>query len=290
MQASAEKLRADVECIWRAGVAAVLPERLVPEHVRVDDDWLVVGDDTVDLRCVERIAIVGAGKAAGAMAIALEHVLGPQLLGEKNVIGWINVPADCVAPAERVHLHAARPAGVNEPRPEGVEGTRHILAIVSALGPRDLCFCLLTGGGSALLPAPVPEISLAEKIRLTKLLSAAGANIEQLNTVRSQVMRGEGRGAGPSVPCRPVDHAAHLRRAGRSTRHHRVRSHRSKQRYGGRRAEHSQRTWVDGRRFDRERRSVSAAPCRGPTGLAGADFDKLSRRRFGFARLPFCAR
>ncbi len=194
MQASAEKLRADVERIWRAGVAAVLPERLVPEHVRVDDDWLVVGDDTVDLRCVERIAIVGAGKAAGAMAIALEHVLGPQLLGEKNVIGWINVPADCVAPAERVHLHAARPAGVNEPRPEGVEGTRHILAIVSALGPRDLCFCLLTGGGSALLPAPVPEISLAEKIRLTKLLSAAGANIEQLNTVRSQVSAVKGGG------------------------------------------------------------------------------------------------
>ena len=135
MQASAEKLRADVERIWRAGVAAVLPERLVPEHVRVDGDWLVVGDDSIDLRRIERIAIVGAGKAAGAMAIALENVFGPQLLAEKNVVGWINVPADCVAPAQRIHLHAARPAGVNEPRPEGVEGTRHILEIVASLGP-----------------------------------------------------------------------------------------------------------------------------------------------------------
>ena len=128
------------------------------------------------------------------MAVALEIVLGPQLLAEKDVTGWVNVPADCVVPTQRVHLHAARPAGVNEPRSEGVEGTQRILQIVSSLGPDDLCFCLLTGGGSALLPAPVPEISLAEKIELTKLLSAAGANIEQLNTVRSQISAVKGGG------------------------------------------------------------------------------------------------
>ncbi len=186
MQSSAEKLRADVERIWRAGVAAVLPERLVPEHVQVDGNWLLIDDDTIDLAEVNRIAIVGAGKAAGAMAVALERVFGAELLAEKNVVGWVNVPADCVQPTQRVHLHAARPAGVNEPRPEGVEGTRKILKIVGELGPRDLCLCLLTGGGSALLPAPVPEISLDEKILLTRLMSAAGANIEQLNSVRMQ--------------------------------------------------------------------------------------------------------
>jgi len=194
MPSTPRNLRADVERIWRAGVAAVLPERLVPEHVQLDGDWLLVGDESIDLAPIERIAIVGAGKAAGAMAIALEKVLGPKLLAEKNVVGWVNVPADCVVPASRVTIHAARPAGVNEPRPEGVEGTRRILEIVSALGPRDLCFCLLTGGGSALLPAPIPEITLAEKIRLTQLLSAAGANIEQLNVVRSQVSAVKGGG------------------------------------------------------------------------------------------------
>lgn len=182
-----EQLRADVECIWRAGVAAVLPERLVPEHLQVDGHWLLVGDETIDLKSINRIAVIGAGKAAGAMALAVERALGSTLLAEKQVVGWINVPADCVVPAERIHVHAARPAGVNEPRPEGVEGTRHILAIASSLGPNDLCLCLLTGGGSALLPAPVPEISLDEKIRLTRMLSAAGANIEQLNIVRSQL-------------------------------------------------------------------------------------------------------
>ncbi len=187
MHSTTAKLRVDVERIWRAGVAAVLPERLIPEHVQVDGDRLVICDDEYDLRRIRRIAIVGAGKAAGAMGIALEQVLGPQLLAEKDVHGWINVPADCVLPAQRIRLHAARPAGMNEPRPEGVEGTRRILEIVEKLIADDLCICVLTGGGSALLPAPVPEISLAEKLQLTKLLSAAGANIEQLNTVRSQV-------------------------------------------------------------------------------------------------------
>jgi hydroxypyruvate reductase len=187
MQRSAEKLRADVERIWRAGVAAVLPARLVPEHVQVDGDCLIVDDDSIDLASVRRIAIVGAGKAAGAMAVALEKVLGRQLFAEKNVVGWVNVPADCVESTERVHLHAARPAGVNEPRPEGVTGTREIRKIVSSLTKSDLCICVLSGGGSALLPAPIDPLPLDEKIRLTRLMSAAGANIEQLNTVRQQL-------------------------------------------------------------------------------------------------------
>ncbi|MCI0331762.1 MAG: DUF4147 domain-containing protein [Planctomycetes bacterium] len=194
MTRTAFQLRSDAERIWRAGVAAVLPERLIRSHVQVDDDLLRVDDETIDLRGVKRIAIVGAGKAAGGMAVALETALGPRLLEEKNVTGWVNVPADCVVATQRVVIHAARPPGVNEPRPEGARGTRRILEIVSSLGPDDLCFCLLTGGGSALLPAPVPQISLDEKIQLTRLLSAAGANIEQLNTVRRPLSLVKGGG------------------------------------------------------------------------------------------------
>jgi hydroxypyruvate reductase len=172
----------------------VLPERLIPENVRVDCDWLAIGDALLDLRSIRRIAIVGAGKAAGAMAVALENSLGPRILQEKQVEGWVNVPADCVVPTHRVPLLAARAPGVYEPSAEGVEGTRRILAMVSSLGPDDVCFCLITGGGSALLPAPVPEISLDDKIRLTRLMSGAGANIEQLNVVRQNLSLVKGGG------------------------------------------------------------------------------------------------
>src|SRR5262245_52249460 len=85
MAKSAAELRADAERIWRAGVAGVMPELLVREHVQVEDNWLVVGDEAIDLNQIERIAIVGGGKAAGAMAASLEGVLGQKLLHGKDV-------------------------------------------------------------------------------------------------------------------------------------------------------------------------------------------------------------
>ena len=88
------------------------------------------------------------------MAAGLIAALGEGVLTEKRVSGWLNVPADCVRPLLGVHLHAGRPAGVNEPTAEGVAGTEEILRRVTALGPEDLCICLISGGGSALLPAP----------------------------------------------------------------------------------------------------------------------------------------
>jgi glycerate-2-kinase len=75
-----------------------------------------------------------------------------------------------------------------------VAGSREILRIAGESGPRDLCLCLLSGGGSALLPAPRAGISLADKLSLTRQLSAAGANIRQLNAVRKRLSRIKGGG------------------------------------------------------------------------------------------------
>jgi hydroxypyruvate reductase len=143
---------------------------------------------------IDRIVVVGAGKAGAGMAEGVESVFGSELMAEKQLTGWVNVPADCVRTLERIHLHAARPAGVNEPRPEGVEGAAAILRLVEALGPDDLCLCLISGGGSALMPSPIEGITLADKLAVTRHLSAAGANIEQLNTVRKQLSRIKGGG------------------------------------------------------------------------------------------------
>jgi hydroxypyruvate reductase len=194
MARTSAQLRADVERIWWAGVQAVQPSQLIPTTVALEGDELLIGDDAIDLRQIRRIAIVGGGKASGAMAVALEAVLGERLLAERNVQGWINVPADCVVPTRCVHLHAARPAGINEPRAEGVAGTQRILELVSSLGDNDLCLCLISGGGSALLPAPSEGVSLDDKIRVARILSAAGADITQLNLVRSQLSRVKGGG------------------------------------------------------------------------------------------------
>jgi hydroxypyruvate reductase len=194
MRRTSEQLREDALAIWQAGVDAVNSTCLITDHVRVVDDQLRIGDESFDLGSAGRLIVVGAGKAGAGMAAGLEQALGPTLLQHKDLTGWINVPDDCVRPLQRIHLHGARPAGVNEPREAGVEGAAKILELVRHAASNDLVLCLLSGGGSALLPAPIEGISLEDKQQVTRQLSASGANIEQLNTVRKQLSRIKGGG------------------------------------------------------------------------------------------------
>ena len=193
MPRSNSQLRRDALAIWRAGVAAVASQRLVANAIRVEGEELAIGEERFPLAGIRRIAVVGAGKAGAGMAAAVEAALGPRLSEKKQLAGIVNVPADCVRPLTRIVLRPARPAGVNEPTPEGVAATEEILRLVESLDAADLCLCLLSGGGSALLPAP-EGISLEEKVALTRQLSAAGATIEELNIVRKQLSRIKGGG------------------------------------------------------------------------------------------------
>lgn len=185
-------LRAAAEQIWRAGVCAVDSERLVAQAIQRSGDQLVICGETWPLERLRRIVVVGGGKAGAGMAAGVEQALGPDVVTAK-LTGWINVPADCVRMLDRIHLHPARPAGCNEPRPEGVEGAERILALAGEVGPDDLCLVLLSGGGSALLPAP-REIDLPAKLAITRLLSRRGADIHELNTVRQCLSRIKGGG------------------------------------------------------------------------------------------------
>ena len=192
MRRDQEKLRDDALRIWRAAVEAVRPVNLIPQFVAVEGNVLRIGDEEFDLTTIERIAVVGAGKAGAEMAVALESTLGERVLRDKGVTGWVNVPANCLRPTQVVHLHAARPAGINEPTAAGVTGTEEILRLVADLDPSDLCLCLISGGGSALLPAPIEGFSLQSKIELTREIASRGGNIQELNTVRRELSRVKG--------------------------------------------------------------------------------------------------
>lgn len=188
--ADASLLRDDAIAIWQAGVDAVRAPVLVRNVVRRDGDVLIVGDERLPVADISRIAVVGAGKAGAGMAAGFEESIGADLLDRLD--GWVNVPDDCVRPLAKIHLHGARPAGVNEPTEQGVAGAERILEIVGSLGPDDLCIVLISGGGSALLPAPVDGVSLADKQAITRSLSRAGATINELNCVRKQLSRVKG--------------------------------------------------------------------------------------------------
>jgi len=187
-------LRDDALAIWYAGLDAVRSDRLVQDAVQVRGEHLIVGDQRLALREIRRLAVVGCGKAGAGMAAGLEAALGEPLMRDKQLTGWINVPDDCVRPLPRIHLHGARPAGVNEPTAAGAAGAERILELVRSLGDDDVCLCLSSGGGSALLPAPAEGITLDDKLVVTRHLSAAGANIRELNTVRKQLSRIKGGG------------------------------------------------------------------------------------------------
>jgi glycerate 2-kinase len=194
VERTADQLRRDALEIWRAGVQAVRADSLVRHAVRVHGDALVIGDEQIELAGIGRILVVGAGKAGAAMAAGLEEALGPDVMAATQLSGWVHVPENCLRPLARIHLHPARPAGVNEPTQDGVDGSRQMLRLVGELGPRDVCIALISGGGSALLPLPIEGLTLADKLAVTRHLSAAGAPIEELNTVRKQLSRIKGGG------------------------------------------------------------------------------------------------
>ena len=184
-------LREDAETIWRAGVAAVDSSLAVQQQFRIDGNMFRIADVDLNLADVGRIEILGAGKAGAGMASGVERALLPQIPSDR-ISGWVNVPADCVRTLQRIHLHNARPAGLNEPTAEGVAGTAEILRRMNSLTPRDVCIVLLSGGASALLCSPVPQITLAEKLTVTRALAGAGAPIQDLNVVRTQLSRVKG--------------------------------------------------------------------------------------------------
>ena len=197
--------RENAVAIWRAGVDAVASDRLVRNVVRVDGDVLRLDGEPFAAADWDRLVVVGAGKAGAGMAAGLVDAVAGAVWANR-LTGRLNVPADCVRDdLPRVTLHAGRPAGVNEPRPEGVEGTREILDLVRGCGPRDLCVVLLSGGGSALLVAPAVGVTLEDKQRVTRLLAGRGASIGELNAVRKRlsVVKGGGLaracGAGRTV-------------------------------------------------------------------------------------------
>jgi hydroxypyruvate reductase len=187
--------------IWTAGVDAVRADRVVQQNVHWDGRWLSIAGEQLDLADIDRLILVGAGKAAAGMMRGVLNVLGASAQSSLRLAGWINIPEgalehddEALARHHGITLCQARPQGVNEPTEKVVEGTQAILRWVEQAGPRDVVLALISGGGSALLCMPAAGIELATKLAITRRMSAAGADIEALNTVRRCMSQVKGGG------------------------------------------------------------------------------------------------
>jgi hydroxypyruvate reductase len=167
--------------ILSAALEAVDPYHAVQQALRRDGNRLWLGNREYDLAEIERIFVVGAGKAGAPMARAVEDVLDDRLEPARTAV---NVKRGHAEPTRLVQL---REGGHPIPDQDGVVGTERIVDLARQAGPRDLLLCLISGGGSALLQLPVAGVSLADTQQLTESLLRAGATIDELNAVRKHL-------------------------------------------------------------------------------------------------------
>jgi glycerate 2-kinase len=143
-----------------------------------------------------RTVVVGLGKAAAAMAQAVESCWPGELRGA------VVVPQGAALPLKRIRvLESSHPV----PDERSVAAAQALLAEVAGLCADDLVIALVSGGGSALCALPVEGLALAEKQRITRALLARGASIHEMNTVRKQLSAIKaGRLAAAAAPARVV--------------------------------------------------------------------------------------
>jgi len=167
--------------LFRAAVARADPAHCIPPHLPRSPPK-------------GRTIVVGAGKAAAAMARAVELNWPHPLCG--LVVTRDGHGVDC---ARIEVIEAAHPV----PDERGLEASRRILGMVTGLTEDDLVICLLSGGASSLLAFPASGITLADKQGVTRALLQSGARIDEINTVRKHLsaIKG-GRLAAAAYPAR----------------------------------------------------------------------------------------
>lgn len=185
------RLRKDAISIFRAGLAAVEPVEAVRSHLILDGSTLLAGEDAIPLPDHGRILVLGAGKAAAPMAAALEKLLGKRITQSLHVVKYGHL-----YPVERSTIIEA---GHPVPDRNGLDGSRRILETAQSAEENDLVICLLSGGGSALLPCPAPPVTLEEKQETTRLLLASGASIGEVNAIRKHLSLIKGGGLAKAV-------------------------------------------------------------------------------------------
>lgn len=170
------------------GLEAVDPERALRGRVRREGEILLLGDARIDLREFREIVVLGGGKASAGLTRALVDLLGSRLSR-----GLVIVPEGGPHPP-RVGSVDLVPSTHPLPSERGQRAVRAMLELVSPPRADTLIFCLISGGGSALMPLPREGLALADTVATTDLLLASGASITEINAVRKHLSAIKGGG------------------------------------------------------------------------------------------------
>ena len=174
-----QKARALALKSLESALNAVDPKQIIKSKLLLKHSTLHVNEYSIDLKKFRNVYVIGGGKGSGSMAEAVEQVLGNNITN-----GLVNVPHSSKNKTEIVKLHEA---GHPIPDEDGAEGTRYMLKIAEQAKESDLIICLISGGGSSLMPLPHGKISIVDKKKITNALLKCGATINEINTVRKHI-------------------------------------------------------------------------------------------------------
>ena len=170
--------------ILSAALEAVDPIKAIKRQVSLSGETLRIGQRTYDLGRYRHVYVIGGGKASGSMAQAVEDILG-----QRVTAGLVNVKYGYGAETAIIRLNEA---GHPIPDAAGLAGTKQMANLARQATAEDLVLCLISGGGSALMPLPAEGITLADVKSLTDALLRCGATINEINAVRKHLSQTKG--------------------------------------------------------------------------------------------------
>ena len=174
-----KEVRKEIKGIFSAGVKEVHAGTCINRACSLEKNMFIVKTLKFDLEQYKNIYVVGAGKATAAMAFEIENIFGKRIKS-----GIISVKYGHTAKLKCIKIIEA---GHPVPDKNGNMAAEEIFQRVETAGENDLVICLISGGGSALMPLPVSEISFEDKQDLTELLLLCGADIHEINTFRKNL-------------------------------------------------------------------------------------------------------
>lgn len=174
--------------ILAQSINSVNPRRCLRDHFRREGEDLVFNGNRIRLDRIQDVFLVGIGKASLPMSRAAAELLDKDLT-RGIIILKKGTPLGAAKPPGKIHiLEGGHPL----PDQDSLTATQEVIQLLKSSKENDLVIFLISGGGSALLSAPAPSITLEDLSRINELLLGCGASIDEINTVRKHLSQVKG--------------------------------------------------------------------------------------------------
>ncbi|MFQ6124569.1 MAG: glycerate kinase [Candidatus Heimdallarchaeota archaeon] len=169
-----------------SAISAIHPSKLIRNNIALETNGLKLGTEKIPFNQFNKVVVVGGGKGSGFMAQEVEQILKDYILhGTVAVLEG----TESLFSTKRIQICGSEHP---IPSPGGVAAVEQILKDIRTSNKDDLVLCLISGGGSAILPSPEETLSLEDLQCVNQLLLESGATIHEINVVRKHLEKTKG--------------------------------------------------------------------------------------------------